>query len=303
MRALRTLAYVTAAFAFALIVLGAVVRVTGSGLGCGDEWPLCHGRLIPPLGDVPTLIEWSHRLAAAGVSALVVALVAVALAKRREPAVAAPGGPLRPSLLAGGLLVVQVLLGAVTVWLVLPPAVVTVHLATALALLAVVLVVAYRAGGAEGPPATPAASRATGGALVLAAIVLLLGGLTASTGAGFACLGFPLCSQQLWPRGGLAEIQWIHRLGALVLVLHLIGMGVTFRKRGEPVAVQRLAWTGAVVGLLQIVVAAVMVTHMLPTPWRALHAAVGTALWVVLVWLGVRTAPAAEARASARGAR
>ena len=134
MKPLRRLAFVTAAFAYALIVLGAVVRVTGSGLGCGDQWPLCQGRLIPPLNDVPTVIEWSHRLVAAAVSVLVVALAAAALAKRREPGVVSPGGPLRPALLALGLLVVQVLLGAVTVWLALPPPVITVHLATALAL-------------------------------------------------------------------------------------------------------------------------------------------------------------------------
>lgn len=291
MRTLRPLAVVTAAFVYALIVLGAVVRITGSGLGCGDQWPLCQGRLIPPLTDLPTVIEWSHRLTAAGVSALIVALVVMALARRREPGVGGPGGPLRGALLAGGLLVVQVLLGAVTVWLALPPPIITVHLATALALLAVVLAVAYRAGSAERQPASPAAGRATGAALVLLGLVLVLGGLTASTGAGFSCLGFPLCGGQLWPRGGLPQIQWIHRLAAFFLVLHLIGMGFTFRKRGEPAAVRRLAWTAAGVGVLQVVVAAVMVTHMLPTGWRALHVAVGVALWAVLVWLGMRTVP------------
>ena len=111
------------------------------------------------------------------------AVAAGALARRREPGVANPGGPLVPALIAVGLLILQVLLGAVTVWLALPPPIITVHLATALALLAVVLVVAYRAGGAESQPATPAASRATGAALVLLALVLLLGGPTASTGA------------------------------------------------------------------------------------------------------------------------
>jgi heme A synthase len=302
MKSLRRLAFVTAAFVYALIVLGAVVRVTGSGLGCGDQWPLCQDRLIPPLNDLPTLIEWSHRLVAAGVSALVVALAALALLKRQSPGVADRGGPLRPALLAAGLLVVQVLLGAVTVWLALPPPVITVHLATALALLAVVLVVAYRAGGQAGPPATGASGRATGAALGLTAIVLLLGGLTASTGAGFACLGFPLCSGQAWPRGGLAEIQWIHRLGAFALVLHLLGMGVTFHRRGEPAPAQQLAWTAAGIGVLQVVVAAVMVTHLLPTAWRALHAAVGAALWAVLVWLGARTAPGIASAAAPRQA-
>jgi heme A synthase len=56
------LAWAAAACTYALIVLGAVVRITGSGLGCGDDWPVCHGRLIPSLADIATLIEWSHRL-------------------------------------------------------------------------------------------------------------------------------------------------------------------------------------------------------------------------------------------------
>src|SRR3989442_14258359 len=68
------LAWIAAACTYLLIVLGAVVRITGSGLGCGDHWPLCNGRLLPSLKDIPTVIEWSHRLVAAGVSVLVVTL-------------------------------------------------------------------------------------------------------------------------------------------------------------------------------------------------------------------------------------
>ena len=56
----------TALAAFGLIVLGAVVRSTGSGLACPD-WPLCHGRLIPPL-QTQVLLEWSHRFVALLVS-------------------------------------------------------------------------------------------------------------------------------------------------------------------------------------------------------------------------------------------
>src|SRR5207237_1948730 len=71
------LAWTAAACTYLLIILGAVVRITGSGLGCGEHWPLCNGRLLPPL-DLPTMIEYGHRLAAAAVSGLVTALAAYA---------------------------------------------------------------------------------------------------------------------------------------------------------------------------------------------------------------------------------
>ena len=108
-RLLRRLAWSGSGLALCLIVLGAVVRISGSGLGCGEHWPRCNGRWFPPL-DLPTLIEIGHRWAAALVSLVVLAVAAVAWARhRREPALRGP------ATLAAVLLVVQVLLGAVTV--------------------------------------------------------------------------------------------------------------------------------------------------------------------------------------------
>src|SRR5207247_8896545 len=75
-RRFRRLAWAAAACTYLLIVLGAVVRVTGSGLGCGEHWPRCHGRWFPPLNDIGTLIEWNHRLFAGLVSVLVAAVAA-----------------------------------------------------------------------------------------------------------------------------------------------------------------------------------------------------------------------------------
>ena len=136
----RRLALAASALVIGLITLGGVVRITGSGLGCGDHWPLCDGQWFPPL-DLATLIEISHRWVAALVTVAVFALFAVAWRrhrKQRELFVSA--------LAAAILLVIQVLLGPVIVKLDLPPAVVIVHLLNAMVLLAVLVVAALRAG-------------------------------------------------------------------------------------------------------------------------------------------------------------
>lgn len=286
MSRLRILAFVTAAATYALIVLGAWVRITGSGMGCGDDWPLCNGRLIPTLGDLPTVIEWSHRLAALVVSLLVGALAVCAYLYGRTGGLDA-GARVRPAMLAAALLVAQVLLGAVTVWLELPPAVVTLHLATALALLAALLVTALRASPSRPGTAVPRVRRGIVAVVALGAATVLLGGATASLAAGASCQGFPLCSGQWWPADGassLPQIHWLHRLAAYALLLHLAG--IALRLRRPP------AWTALTLAASQVAVAVVMVLGALPAEWRALHAAVGTGLWACLVWLAHETGAA-----------
>jgi cytochrome c oxidase assembly protein subunit 15 len=89
------MAYSTLGLAYALIVFGAIVRISGSGMGCGDHWPRCYGSWFPPL-DQPTLvIEWTHRLLAAITVAMVAALVLLALRRRSEAGVGGRGGVLR----------------------------------------------------------------------------------------------------------------------------------------------------------------------------------------------------------------
>src|SRR5881394_3527330 len=158
-----TLAWIAAACAYLLIVLGAVVRISGSGMGCGNHWPLCNGHLVPPLNDIPTVIEWSHRLVAGVVSILVVGLVVLDW-RRAWPALA--------------LLIVQIILGAVTVKTGLTPVMVILHLATAMLLLAS-LIAAARA------PWIPAPGSWL--PLTLTFITVLFGALTANLGAMASC--------------------------------------------------------------------------------------------------------------------
>jgi heme A synthase len=274
-RPFRFLAWTAAIAAYLLIVLGAVVRITGSGLGCGDEWPVCHGRLIPPLSDTATFIEWNHRLVAAIVSVLVVALAGMTWWERRGRGTGDGGQvlPGRAGYLAAGLVVVQVLLGAVTVKLQLPPWTVILHLGTAMLLLATLLAAAL---GRRSPAAPPTPGVSPGlGAAVLGFVTVLFGALTANLGAATACTGFPLCNGQLIPAGNyLQHIQWTHRLLAYGLFAYLVVWAFRKRQRG-PIVVLGLA-------VLQIVVAAVMVFRGVPGWLQVLHAAVGTAVWAGL---------------------
>jgi len=276
-RPLSRLAWSAAVATWLLIVLGGVVRITGSGLGCGDEWPVCNGRLIPSFADIGTAIEWSHRLVAAIVSTLVVLLAgSVWWARRRTPP-----GPSRLAYLALGLLIVQVLLGAVTVKLQVPPWTVVLHLGTAMLLLATLIATARRLTAGWGPKGVLsgrsglAGSPATGAA-VLVFITVLAGALTANLGAASACVGFPLCNGQWIVTGNyLQYVQWAHRLLAYTTYAFLLAWALGTRRRAALVVLG--------IATLQIVIAAVMVTQGLPRLVQAAHVAVGAALWGTVV--------------------
>lgn len=274
-RPLTRLASAAALSTYLLIVLGGIVRISGSGLGCGDEWPVCHGRLVPSFADVATLIEWSHRLVAGIVSLLVAALAAGTWWQRRKGVGRGEwDAPRRVGYAALGLLVVQVLLGAVTVRLHLPPWTVVLHLGTAMALFAVLLYVAL--GEPPFRPTLPALAAA-----VLGLVTILLGAMTANLGAATACTGFPLCNGQVMPAPqSLAALQWTHRLFAYGLFAYLLTWTAATRRR-EPALALGMA-------TLQIGVAAAMILLGLPRGLQATHVAVGALVWAVLVTVALR---------------
>ena len=306
MTGLRKLSIAALAFAFCQIVFGAIVRITGSGWGCGEHWPKCDGHWFPPLDRVDLVIVVMHRYLALGVTVAVLALAVTAWRRRAVAGVGGRGGVLRPAVLALGIVVATALLGAATIKLRLNPFIIVAHLVLAMSLLAALIVAAMRAGGFGAPAATGSATasrtwRVARAAAVLAFMVLVLGGLTANLGAAGACLGFPHCRVYSSPNRGLVYLQLTHRLLAFLFAIHVLGAGRRLLRRPEARVVKRAAAVVAGAVVLQIVVAAALVETRLPPVLQSLHQAVGTFVWIAVVVFAALARRASEAEPARLG--
>jgi heme A synthase len=286
MRALRRFAATTFGVACLHLVFGAIVRISGSGMGCGDHWPKCYGRWFPPLDRPDLVIEVSHRYLASVLLLTLVATTVAAWRRRAEPGVGGRGGVLRMAGLGVALGVAAALLGAVTVKVGNAPIATLGHWTIAMGLVAATVATLIRTGGLGGASARlgGVSHRTKRGALigaVMALLTVVMGGLTAKyPGAAVACEGFPLCGRNVDVLPAAVHVQLGHRVLAFLVVLHLLGLAVAVFRRREATVVRRAAATAAAAGLLQLVVAAAMVLGNLPPVLRSLHQATGVAVWI-----------------------
>jgi len=290
------LALTTTVLMFGLIVIGSVVRTTGSGLACPD-WPLCNGQLIPPM-QFNVMIEWLHRLVALVVSLLLFATVGWIFVQRE---VRARLGGLAG--LAVLLLFTQVLLGALTVWKLLAPQVVSAHLGVALMLFATLLTTALsaraRAEESPAPPGDRGLASLFGIATFLTFVQALLGGAVSTTGAALACPDWPTCNGAWFPPlEGAVGLQMTHRWGAYALLgVMLLAM---LRARTSPDPVIRaggamlfaLTLTQAMFGILNVLLGA-------PVWLSAVH--LGTATAILAMGVALTFLAAAPALSPVRG--
>ena len=131
---LRFFAYGSVISTYILIVIGGYVTTSNSGLGCGESWPLCQGAVFPSLKNPEVVIELTHRLFNSVVGVFILGMSIVVWTKYRNASNIVILST--TSLVA---LIVQVLLGMVTVTTSLNPIVSDAHLALASAILAIVV--------------------------------------------------------------------------------------------------------------------------------------------------------------------
>ena len=273
------------------VALGGVVRVTDSGLGCPD-WPLCHGRLIPPF-ELHTLIEYSHRLSASTLGFLILAATIIVW---RDPwrstlAVGATTGAL---ILVG----VAAVLGGITVLTELAWWVVLFHLGIAEAVVAS-LVIAAVAGWRGGPVLEPARDDIfslrmrwlTGLALGGTLLLILSGSYMVGRGFGSSCSTWPTCLGSLLPAGEAYMVHMFHRYVAGLAGLLVLALTASAWLEAVRPSVRWTTLAVLVVFVVQGLVGAVTVWSEFTAGMKAAHLAVATVLWVALVYVAMLQMP------------
>ncbi len=269
---------------FILFIWGAVVRTQGAGLACPD-WPLCHGRIIPPLEPL-ILLEWGHRLLASSVGFLTLGICVVILKSTEYRAQLG-----RLSVATLFFLVLQVALGAMVVKTLLKPWLVTVHLGVALFFLILLMTMFFQLSGI-GYDGLAWRNRSSflRWRFSLAAwrdlvfIQILLGGYVGASHAGLACPDFPTCGG-VWipPLLGPVAVHFFHRLIAYLLLIW-VGISYVWAKKTVS-AVQFQNALAALLGMVvfQIVLGVTNVLGSLPSVIRVAHLGVATMILAMAV--------------------
>ncbi len=276
---LPILAVLTGVLTYFLVVLGSTVRVTESGMGC-PGWPLCYGQL-GPVDNFHSILEQSHRYLVTLVTVLVVltALAAWRFARAR-PSV------LVPAVVALVIIVIQIILGAVTVITHNAPFTVALHLIAAIILLGVVWVTAVASLVGRRPAARRRLTLWGWWAVGATFLVMISGSLVVDGGATFACPAWPGCRALGGANQPLVVIQDVHRLVVLIatILIALFVMQAARRWR----AVKGARWVADLVAVLllaQIAAGGLVATLQAPEALQDLHLALGSATWAAVVVL------------------
>ena len=194
------LALATLVVTLALIVVGSLARLHPAGTGCGNEWPLCNGQIIPPL-EWAALIEVAHRILAISVLLLAGATTVAACI---TPEASARVRALAVSGLA--VLLLQIVVGGLTAVLAAPALIAVLHLTAAMLFIGLALATTLAAAAQRGASPHLAAGTwpvpdvnrrlallATAGAAI--ALFLVVFGAATSAGGAAPCTTWPGCEQ------------------------------------------------------------------------------------------------------------
>jgi cytochrome c oxidase assembly protein subunit 15 len=277
----RRVTYVALAALSAIVLTGAAVRLTGSGLGCPD-WPKCYGRTVPPL-ELHAVIEYGNRLITGFVGLAVIAASALAFLRRPYRWHLALFGAILPLGVIG-----QAILGAFVVKHHLAPELVMGHFILSIILLDAAFALAWCATyepGERGYSGDRLGVWAVRALIPLGQLTIIAGTMT--TGSGPHAGDHEGELVQRFDFQGGATLEWmVQRHSALAALFGLAAIGVWLllrRQGGERRALRPLT---VVIGLLALqgAIGGLQWALELPAGIVWLHILVAILTWLSLLW-------------------
>lgn len=280
---IKRVAFFTILVTYLLIVFGGYVASSNSGMGCGPDWPLCNGLLIPILKGA-TLIEFTHRVIGAILVILTVTLFLMILRANVD---------LNVRLVAWGmigLLTVQVLLGAIVVVLDLPAIVVTIHLLIAMFYLFSLIWIWMKLVQKDlhqhtytslSAPLHKSIINHLNVTLVLLTLTLAFGAYIKHQSYGLVC-GWLGCGDAILPVTIPQVLQSIHRGLAVISCVYIIVLAyLAFVKKWGASLQKRLAFLVFLV-LVQLLMGVATIVTYIDVSWAVIHLAIGTAVFAFM---------------------
>jgi protoheme IX farnesyltransferase len=279
----QKLAATTLVTAIVLVTIGVIVRATGSGMGCPD-WPLCHGQIIPPLGDDKAWLEWIHRTVAAVIGFEVLGLAILVWLDHRDRRTLV-GATIGTVFLVG----FQAWLGMETVKQNNSGESVTAHLAAAMTLVGLLVWILARASypaRLTGSGSQRFTLLAAFGALSVFAL-LLFGSHVTATSQWYVFADWPLMDGSLFPALTDANSAHVlHRWIAVVVGIIVAGVAVAaLRLRPRSRTVTRLAVGAAVLFPVQAIIGGMQILTGLSGWSQVLHLSIGAVIWALMAGL------------------
>lgn len=302
MSSFRKLALFSLGATLLLVAIGGLVRSTGSGLGCSTSWPDCSGKIIPDFHNHKVVIEFSHRVVAGIVMALI-ATLAFKSHKMREhhPRLFAP------SIVALGLVLFQAGLGALVVKFELEAETVVLHLTAAMCVVAALVYLIGTASASErvqsfgGDAALSKRAWFAAGSVLF---LLIVGSyMSGHESASLTFQDWPLMDGRVVPDLGDEgnAIHFLHRVLAAAVGVYLVYVLRDFlRKKSESPLSAKLAHAALGLFAVEVLIGAANVWSDLAPVFVTAHLVVGASIWGCLVGLAVLWSPAVFGRAALR---
>ncbi len=279
----QRLTLATAVAIWLLIVLGSMVRVTESGTGCGNTWPMCHGSLIPHF-EYHEMVEWTHRLVGFLIGWLMVGLGVSTLVWYRKPR-----RFLYLALAAGFFYILQAILGGLTVLLSVGHTWTALHMGNSMLLLASVTLLGLfaRMGEIKKNTFSRGIRWLALGTLVWTYIALFTGAAVVGSDADLACAAWPQCqANQILPVTPNEWTNFGHRLAVGLSDVLLLGLAIViWRSPAKDKRVMRAVHFLGALYITQVFLGAFTIWLGAPSYMKGAHLAVAALTWAALVVL------------------